>query len=79
MVRDCALPVFRNMLGYLGWEPLPDEPYTNSFLRAMALVSLGRLDAETSDRTAELFEKYSDDTSKVHPDIQVSHVCCRGP
>ena len=71
MVRDHALPVFENMLEWLGWEPSPGEPHTNSFLRSMTLVSLGRLDTATSDRTAKLFEKYVSDRNKVHPDIQM--------
>lgn len=69
-IHDVSTPIFEGMLNWLGWKPQQNESHTDSFLRAMAIMSMGRLDREVSTKTADMFDAYIDDPSTVHPDIR---------
>lgn len=69
-IHDVSTPVFENMLEWLGWKTRPNEPFTNSFLRTMAITQMGRLNTGISEKTADMFDDYVGDPSTVHPDIR---------
>ena len=69
-IRDVSTPIFNNILKWLGWKPHSGEPHTHSFLRTLTILSLGRLDENISDKTADMFAGYADNPGTVHPDMR---------
>lgn len=69
-IRHVSAPIFEGVLSRLGWKPQQNEAHTDSFLRTMAIMSLGRLDRSISAKTADMFDAYIDDPNTVHPDIR---------
>ena len=55
----------------VGWEARPGERELDALMRSTILGQLGKYDDEgTVDTAAALFEQYTDDPARVHPDIR---------
>lgn len=70
IVQTRALPFFRDILNRIGREPSDSDSHTDTFLRAMAIRALSRMDNDVADWALSVFKKMRQDISSVHPDIR---------
>ena len=69
--RVVARDIFRPVARRMGWTAREDEGHLDALLRSTVLGEVGDYgDEETLDQARALFDTYSDDPDRVHPDIR---------
>jgi aminopeptidase N len=70
-VQSFARTILRSSFDQLGWDPKPDEPRTESSLRASLIAALGTLnDKEIIAGCRDRFQKYLNDPAVIAPDLR---------